>query len=134
MRRVFGSLLDPTVQNVDLGLRQSIARLPGRHSHRVVWVGDPHDQFAGFRIAGNDRRFTILERFDCRFATVEPQPLGSLRLILAMAGKAIPGQNRPNFAVVVDLAREFDLWFGTNRRAQADRQDQSEHKHVVRSP
>ena len=134
MRRVFGSLLDPTVQNVDLGRRQSIARLPGRHAHRVVLLGDPHDQFAGFRIAGNNRRFAVLERFDGRFATVEPQPLGSLRLILAMAGKAVPGQDRPNFAVVVDLARKFDLCFGTNRQAKADRQDQSEHKHVVRSP
>ena len=89
VRSVFGSLLDPAAQNLDVLRREPIARLPGRHSHRVVFRGDPHDQFARIRIAGDDRQITVLEGLDGRIAAVEPQALGSLRLILAVAGKTV---------------------------------------------
>ena len=57
---------------------------------------------ARVRVARDDRRLPALERLDRRRPLVEPKPLGPLGLIGAVAGEAIPGEDRPDLAVEVD--------------------------------
>ena len=56
VRFVFGSLLDPLLQRLDLLRRQRLLVIRRRHHARRIGRRDAADQFALVRLAGDDRR------------------------------------------------------------------------------
>ena len=61
---VFGPLLDPAREDIDLGRTQAVARFSGGHAQGLVFLGDSCDQGTGIRVARDDGRFFTLEWFD----------------------------------------------------------------------
>ena len=97
-----------SIQRFKTSISAGVSRLPafsGGHAQRLIFLGDPDDQRAGFGIARDDRLLAALERLDGRFAMVEPQTLGPFRLVLTVASETVLGEDRPDFAVEVDLPR-----------------------------
>ncbi len=116
---VLGPLLDPELQDIDLGRRKPVASFPGRHAERLVFLGDPQDQGTGFGIARDDRRLAALERLDRRCALVQPQTFGPFRFVLTVACETVLGQDRPNFTIEIDRPGFWRALLCRHRRCAA---------------
>ena len=123
---------DPARQDIDLGRGEPVAVFLGRHTERLVLLGDPEDQLTGIRVARDDRRFAALQRLDGRFAAVEAQPLGPFRFVLTVASETVLGQDRPDFAVEVDLSGLGRTWL--RRRCRARASDRTRDHRVIPAP
>ena len=80
------------------------AKLIERARHpRVVGGHDASDQFAGIRIAGNNRALPGIERGKSRSGIIQPQPrFGGSR---SMTAETTSDENRPDVAVEVHRLR-----------------------------
>ncbi len=103
-RPVFGirrTLVDPALERRDLRECQRVAALHGRHAFAFILGRNARDQQALAGRAGHEGR-AALARQNGRLAAVQAQLGGAMAFILAVTGKTVLRQDRPNVAVVID--------------------------------
>src|SRR5438034_10577497 len=98
MRAVLRPLFDPPLEDVDLsGTERLDAGVGRRHPLRLVVGGDPCDQFALARCAGDDRALG-----DGTLADVETELRFPLARVGPVAAEAVVRQDRPDVAAEID--------------------------------
>ena len=100
--RIRGALPHPASEDLYVRLREPLAGFFGRHPQRLILLDQSGEQLALVRRSGDDRDRPTLERLHGLVAMIEPERAAALGFVGAVAGEAIPGEDRPDLAQVID--------------------------------
>jgi hypothetical protein len=92
MRSVRSSLVNPSLKQFFLRLRERNAGCLRRHPFVVVGTENAAHQFALAALAGNHRHRAALQLLHRPFLNIQPQAPFPMLLIRPMAGKALFGE------------------------------------------
>ena len=105
VRLVAGPLGDPLLEQFDLLRREWLLEGWWRHDRVCIGRRDPGHEFALGDLSGHDRPHAGIERRECRFAEIEPQPGLAGVFVEAVAVEAVGGEDRLDVAGVGEPPR-----------------------------
>ena len=91
---LWGSSRNPTSQQFDFVITESVSKCRGWHPDIRIGGGDAIDQLAGIRIPCHNRPLSGGQQPKCGLALIQPQPCLHLLLIRSMTSKAAIGKQR----------------------------------------
>ena len=99
---VAGSLTNPLCENSPLIVGERAVGVGGGHPLVGVRGRDAANEFAPVRVAGDDGRFSVRQRFDGVAPQIESQAAFAVLFVRPVAGEAVFRQDGPHIAVEVD--------------------------------
>src|SRR5205814_4781301 len=119
------ALLDPSLDQLNLRLRDRLAGIRPRHAEFVIVGCDPQINLTVIQFAGNDW-INIVDLAEQSFFSVEPKVRLSRALVGTVAGIATVGEYGPDISVEVDWARRGIGQRAGNINAQRDEEISSD--------